>query len=139
MIAECDGGLVVREAKAYVPSAWTWAHAKKVSPLSVVHRLGVWVVQVAGPSPACKAGFVIRRVAPDARKIQLVDVQGQSRSAQFLTAMGADLAAVHAADPRSSKVLEDLKTRAGTWLLRAVQAAKRHTEDDFAAYAASAA
>jgi hypothetical protein len=47
--------------------------------------------------------------------------------------MGADLAAVHAADPRSSKILADLEARTGPGLLRAVKAALAHTERDFAA------
>jgi hypothetical protein len=47
--------------------------------------------------------------------------------------MGADLAAVHAADPRSPRILDDLRTRTGPWLLRAVKAAMAHTERDYRA------
>ena len=50
--------------------------------------------------------------------------------------MGADLAAVHAADPRSPRILDDLETRTGQWLLRAVRAAVQHTARDYAAWSA---
>lgn len=133
-IAEWNGGRVVREAKAYVPSAWIWAHRKKAPRHA-------WFVDLArgsfrSPDPFARAqdGFVIRRVAPDARKIELADVRGRVPAARFLSAMGAELAAVHASDPRSPRVLADLETRTGPWLLRAVRAARQHTERDYAAY-----
>jgi len=136
-IAEWNGGLVVREAKAYVPSAWIWAHDKK-------EPRRPWFVDLArgsfrSPDPllGTEAGFLIRRVAPDARKIELTDVPGPQLSARLLAAMGADLAAVHAADPRSPKIARDLEVRAGGWLLHAVQAAGERTERDYAAYVAT--
>jgi hypothetical protein len=135
-IADWNGGIVVREAKAVVPSAWIWAHDKKESR-------DPWFVDLArgsfrSPDPllGTEAGFVIRRLAPDARKIELTDVPGPQLSARLLAAMGADLAAVHAADPRSPKIAQDLEARAGGWLLRAARAASEHTERDFAAYVA---
>lgn len=136
VIAEWNGGLVVREAKAVVPSAWIWAHDKK-------EPRHAWFVDLArgsfrSPDPllGTEAGFVIRHVAPDARKIELNDVPGPHLPARLLAAMGADLAAVHAADPRSPRIAQDLEARAGGWLLRAVRAASEHIERDFAAYVA---
>ena len=60
---------------------------------------------------------------------------GALRRIDFSPRWAADLAAVHAADPRSPRILEDLDARTGPWLLRAVKAAMQHTQRDFAAYA----
>ena len=132
-IAEWNGGRVVREAKAYVPSAWIWAHRKKEPRDPWFVDLSRGSFRSPDPFARAQAGFVIRRVAPDARKIELADVAGRAPSGRFLAAMGADLAAVHAADPRSPRILDDLEERTGPWLLRAVKAAMAHTERDYAA------
>jgi len=132
-IAEWNGGRVVREAKAYVPSAWIWAHRKKEPRDPWFIDLSRGSFRSPDPFSCARAGFVIRRVAPDARKIELADVAGRARSSRFLAAMGADLAAVHTADPRSPRILDDLRARTGPWLLRAVNAALQHTERDYAA------
>ena len=133
-IAEWNGGRVVREAKAYVPSAWIWAHRKKAPREPWFVDLSRGSFRSPDPFSRAQAGFVIRRVAPDARKIELADVAGRAPSRRFLAAMGADLAAVHAADPRSPRILADLDARTGPGLLRAVKAALEHTERDYAAW-----
>ena len=134
-IAEWNGGRVVREAKAYVPSAWIWAHRKKEPREPWFIDLARGSFRSPDPFSRAEAGFTIRRVAPDARKIELADIAGRAPSGRFLAAMAADLAAVHAADPRSPRILEDLGARTGPWLLRAVKAAMQHTKRDHAAYA----
>lgn len=129
-VAQWDGGLVVREAKAYVPSAWIWAHGKN-------ETRDPWFVELSqgsfrSPDPVLRteAGCVIRRVAPDARKIELADMRGRRLSIRLLEAMGADLAGVHSADPRSARIAQDLNGRKSRWLQRAVQAAAELAERD---------
>jgi len=134
-IAEWNGGRVVREAKAYVPSAWLWAHRKKAPREPWFIDLARGSFRSPDPFSGAQAGFAIRRVAPDARKIELADVAERVPSARFLAAMAADLAAVHAADPRSPAIVEDLSARTGNWLLPAVKAALQQTRQDYAAYA----
>jgi hypothetical protein len=138
-IAEWNGGRVVREAKAYVPSAWLWAHRKRAPRAPWFVDLARGSFRSPDPFARAQAGFIIRRVAPDARKIELADVAGRAPADRFLAAMAADLAAVHAADPRSPRILEDLGARTGPWLLRAVNAALQHTRQDYAAYAGAGA
>ena len=104
---------MVREAKAYVPSAWIWARRKKAPREPWFVDLARGSFRSPDPFARAQAGFAIRRVAPDARKIQLADLAGKAPSARFLAAMGADLAAVHAADPRSPRILDDLEARTG--------------------------
>lgn len=134
-VAEWNGGLVLREAKAHVPSAWSWAHAR--SP-----RRKPWHVDLArgsfrSPDPSLHydAGFTIRRIAPDSRKIDLADV-GHALSLSLLHAMAADVASVHASDPRATRIFDDLKDRPPDWLERAAATAAAHCEGDFAAFRA---
>jgi len=135
VIAQWRGGRIVREAKAYVPSAWTWAHAGSGGrPWYTLLAQGAF----RSPDPTLQSlpGVTIRRMAPDARKIELGDLE-KSLSLQLLHAMGADLAAVHASDPRSAPILDDLSGRHASWLKRCSLAALAGTQVDFQEYSAS--
>jgi hypothetical protein len=132
-VAGWNSGRLVREAKAFVPSAWDWAHQKA--------RRRTWFIDLANgsfrsPDPLLRVegGFVFRRLAPDARKIDLEDIHARALSSRLLGAMGADLAAVHASDPRSTRIAGDLEARAPGWLARAAEAARHATQKDFEAY-----
>jgi hypothetical protein len=136
-VARWNSGRVVREAKAFVPSAWDWAHDRASDQ--------PWFVQLAegsfrSPDPLLHidGSFVFRRIAPDARKIDLEDIHAQGLSTRLLRAMGADLAAVHASDPRSDRIAGDLEARAPAWLARAAEAARHATQKDFETYASRA-
>jgi hypothetical protein len=132
-VACWNSGRVVREAKAFVPSAWDWAHDRA--------RRRTWFIDLANgsfrsPDPLLhvEGGFVFRRLAPDARKIDLEDIHAQKLSTRLLEAMGADVAAVHASDPRSTRIAEDLEARKPGWLAQAAEAARDATQKDFEAY-----
>lgn len=132
-VAKWNGGRVVREAKAFVPSAWDWAHHE------ASHR--TWFIDLAygsfrSPDPVLHIDgkFIIRRIAPDAQKIEFKDVRTQKLSARLLASMGGDLAAVHASDPGSTGIAADLDARKSSWLLRAAEAAAKATRKDFESY-----
>ena len=68
--------------------------------------------------------FIVRRMAADARKINLDDDANAVNSARMITAMGFDLGAIHAADTNSrDNILHDLdKARRGDdWLYEAAR------------------
>lgn len=90
------------------------------------------------PSIRSDAGCVIRRVAPDARKIDLGDLKNRGLTEDLLTAMAADVAAVHAASRKAGRIARDLEARPQRRLQQAVEAARNATERDFAAYRAMA-
>src|SRR5262249_21769680 len=73
-IATWRGGGVVREAKALVPSAWTWAHGRTSRPrfLDLAHG----AFRSPDPHLAISGGFILRRIAADSRKIDLEDMTG---------------------------------------------------------------
>jgi hypothetical protein len=130
LIANWQGGFVVREAKAMVPSAWDWAHAK-AERMPRFLELAFGRCRSPDPSLALAHGFVIRRVAPDARKLDLEDVAAQGLTAVLLEAMGREIGAIHATHRRAERVIDDLGRRGGAWLHVAARAAVEAVQVDF--------
>jgi hypothetical protein len=102
-IARWHGGQVVREAKALVPSAWDWAH-HAAAPKSRFLDLARGPSRSPDPFLDVKAKFIVRRIAPDSRKVDLHDNPGPALHADLLRAMGFDLGAIHAWARRSSPI-----------------------------------
>jgi uncharacterized protein DUF2252 len=134
VIASWNSGRVVREAQALVPSAWAWSHERRGRSRFLDVAYGPF--RSPDPHLRCEAGCVLRRVAPDSRKIEIAQVQVGGLTEDLLAAMAADLASVHAASGKSSRIAEDLDTRPDAWLQEAAAAAKAATQQDFAAYVA---
>ena len=129
MIGLWQGGRLVQEAKASVPSAWHWAHPGS-SAKSRVLELAFGAYRSPDPYLGIKAGYVLRRVAPDTHKVELADVSGQGLDEELLTAMAAELGAIHATHHRTS-ILKDLHRRNARWLDRAAAAAEKAVRRDF--------
>jgi Uncharacterized protein conserved in bacteria (DUF2252) len=128
------GGIAVREAKAAVPSAWEWAHKAPPEPLRF---LDLAQGQFRAPDPflRIRERFVVRRIAADARKIDLTKDLAVKLKAKVIYLMGYDLGAIHADDPKvASRIERDLKSRPSGWLEQAAKAAVRSVRDDFKAY-----
>ncbi|WP_315775348.1 MULTISPECIES: DUF2252 family protein [unclassified Bradyrhizobium] len=139
VVATWRGGRVVREAKALVPSAWTWAKDKPQRKPAPQHRF----IELSNgahraPDPFLRVyrtdegDYVVRRLSADARKIDLGKEAGADLKLVLLRGMGAELASVHAADGRvSSTIAADLRKRGSGWLRRASRAAREATERDY--------
>jgi hypothetical protein len=132
VIASWNSGHVVREAKALVPSAWIWAHGTNDPNRFLEAANGTF--RSPDPRLTCDAGYVLRRVAPDSRKIEISDVQANGLTEDLLAAMAEDLAAVHLASASPAQISKDLDSRDGGWLSEAASAAKDATEHDFAKF-----
>jgi Uncharacterized protein conserved in bacteria (DUF2252) len=142
VVAKVEGGLALREAKALVPSAWLWAHNGK-SKASHLRTLAFG--RYRAPDPFLDSaflgdtgGFVIRRLAPDSRKIELGDRPGTELSrlkTRLLSAMGHDLASIHAASAIGVKALRaDLRKRPQGWLGKAAKTMSDLVESDYRAW-----
>jgi hypothetical protein len=128
-IADWHGGRILREAKALVPSAWTYVHGKQPSGLLQLARS-----KYRAPDPFLdiRHKFVVRRLAPDSRKIELNEQAATHVEGQFLQAMAFDLASIHAAGSVSVDALRrDLKMRPPDWLYDAAKTAAAEVEEDF--------
>jgi hypothetical protein len=128
-IADWHGGRILREAKALVPSAWTWVYGKQPSGLLELARS-----KYRAPDPFLDihGKFVVRRLAPDSRKIELNEKSATHVAGEFLQAMAFDLASVHAAGSAGADALRrDLKKRPHDWLYDAAKTAAAAVEKDF--------
>ncbi|MBB4365579.1 hypothetical protein GGD65_006645 [Bradyrhizobium sp. CIR18] len=134
VIADWCGGQIVREAKALVPSAWDWAHDQQ----GKLRFLDLAKAPYRAPDPHLalerRSGFVIRRLAPDSRKINLGDHANMSLELDLLNVMGFDIGAIHAAKGASERIAADLSKRDNDWLHAAAKAAAAFVEDDFRAW-----
>ncbi len=130
-IAKWRGGQIVREAKALVPSAWSWARGETGSSLQFLN-LAAGSFRAPDPFLALKDGFIIRRIAADSRKIDLGEEAGTKLRTDLLRAMGFDLGAIHAAtNGASRKISDELAARNPGWLHGAAKAAAAAVEEDF--------
>jgi len=128
-IGDWRGGRVLREAKALVPSAWTYVHGSQPSGLLKLARS-----KYRAPDPFLhiRGNFILRRLAPDSRKIELGADAASHLKNYFLQAMAFDLASIHAADRLGVAALRrDLKRRPRGWLYDAAKTAAGAVEQDF--------
>jgi len=133
-IADWRGGKVVREAKALVPSAWDWASGSGGASRFMEVAEGAYR---SPDSSITRAGnFIIRRIAPDARKLDLEDVAKDGRGSALLEAMAADLAAIHVASASVKRIQKDLARRPGGWLASAASKAEEIVRADHQAWKA---
>jgi len=129
------GGQVVREAKALVPSAWTWANGPKQSRNSNFLKLANSRYRAPDRFLELDASrkFILRRVAGDARKIEFGDDAGKGLHTDLMEAMGCDVASIHAADKIGAEALQaDLaKRRPRDWLHAAARVAADKVKRDY--------
>jgi uncharacterized protein (DUF2252 family) len=107
------GARVLREVKPVVPSAVTWASRTPVAPR--VDELLNSPNRCPDPTQQVQDGWIVRRLAPDALKIELGDLTGnratQAEEEKLFTSMGAELAHLHAGSGRDKAITEDLNQR----------------------------
>jgi len=127
----CHGGLVAREAKAWLPSAWGWVRGK---PKQRDYALELLKRSVRQPDPyyTVKDGYVVRRIGPHCGRIELADFPKQRDERLILKDMGRETANLHLATPgQRAKVLRDLAGRKADWLASATQAMAAATTRDW--------
>ncbi|GLC97140.1 hypothetical protein Tamer19_65490 [Cupriavidus sp. TA19] len=115
-MANWQGGAIVREAKALVPSSWYWANNRKTKASRFID---VANGAYRSPDPFLQIcdSFILRRIGPDSRKLDIDDVAKAGRGPQLLEAMGRDVGSIHAAHRRVSEVLTHLRSQPKGWLL----------------------
>jgi uncharacterized protein (DUF2252 family) len=136
--AQWKGGPVVREAKAIVPSAWSYARQAASSKMyvtdisQVLHRAqDPWY-------HLTERNVLVRRLSPNNHKIEM-DVLGDWMLEQgLLTDMARELANIHLGrDGIGVEISIDLDRHDQGWLLQAAHKAVQSVEDDFCAFSRS--
>jgi hypothetical protein len=133
-IAEFSGGLVAREAKAAAPSA---AHtgASSDDPLTAYKEIERQAIRVRDPYLTLVDGWIVRRLSPEARKIELVELTSLSDMRHFFHATGRELANVHIGVAQTGEALSDkLRMLPSDWLRDASDRAASFIRAEFQAF-----
>jgi hypothetical protein len=115
------GGLIAREAKALVPPAASWAQNKAASIryAEILKR----AVRVPDPLFRVEGNWLVRRLAPDCTKIEMVDLPDQRNEERLLYCMGWETANIHLGTKGArAAILKDLRKRKPGWLLKSARA-----------------
>lgn len=121
-IANWEGGCIAREAKAMTPSACIWlagqvGHRQFYYPQAITQA-----VRAHDPFQKIVGRWLVRRLSPDANRIEIADLPKERDEETLLHAMGSEAANVHAGTKRQVKnILDDLRRRKPTWLYSAAK------------------
>ncbi|HEV8015298.1 MAG TPA: DUF2252 family protein [Stellaceae bacterium] len=134
-IADSDGGLVAREAKTMLPSAYgARGESSKTYYAAIIKR----AVRAPDPFVAIERGWLLRRLAPLCTRIELADLPKRKDERVLLEAMGAETANIHLGSPSALPALRrDLKRRGDDWLRDAARRMAKATVEDWNAWRAS--
>jgi hypothetical protein len=136
-LAAWHDGMVAREAKAMLPSAYGWATGDpdtKIRYMDVVDR----AVRCPDPFLALSGGWLIRRLAPHCSRIELAQYPKSRGEIRLLHAMGRETANIHYGTPKAlPAVAADLKKRKPGWLYAAAIAMAEATIRDWEIWRAS--
>jgi Uncharacterized protein conserved in bacteria (DUF2252) len=124
------GSTVAREAKALAPSALSALTGRKERPRARMELLEE-AVRVPDPFQAFEDGWIIRRLAPDCRKIEIDQLARRGDDERFLRAMGWEVANLHLATGKPRAMVRDLDRRPKRWLEEAVVVMAKAVERDF--------
>lgn len=129
-VADFEGGPVCREAKALVPSAWTWARGDDSQTIRYQKALDI-AVRAHDPFVRLHGRWIVRRLAPDCSKIDLAHFPKVKDESKLLHAMGWETANLHLGSGQVKQVLADLVKRRGDWLHKAAATMVAATRADW--------
>ncbi len=125
-VAGWRGALVAREAKAMVPSAWDWAgHRDGLAgggtlPRGRFPELLTSPRRCPDPWVSVHGDWLVRRLAPDCRRVELKDLPATRDEVHLLECMGRELANVHLGTPGAAAAVGlHLARRPDGWLAEA--------------------
>ena len=122
-LADHQGGLVAREAKAALPSAWTWAAGRADARRQYGAEILARAVRCPDPYLRPTAKWIIRRLAADCSKLDLALLPRRRDERRLLRAMGWETANIHLGTPGARRALRrDLAAQPPGWLDQAARA-----------------
>jgi len=130
-IGNWNGGRVVREAKALVPSAWDWAN-DRIGPVGLFQLVSTGRYRSPDPFLKVRSDFVVRRIASDSQKIDFSEEDAWAYGPDLLASMGADLAAIHlAGNVNAGDINGNLDEREPDWRHNASKTVEEFVMKDF--------
>jgi hypothetical protein len=134
-LADWQGGPVARQAKPLLPSVWSLIPGGDRKPR--FSEIAFSKFRVPDPWLRLKKGIIVRRVAPNSRKLDFPALSDLALMRRVLTAMGAELANLHAARrSRARAIAADLSGRRPSWLRDAACKVAEATRQDRVAWRA---
>jgi len=131
-IAQSEGALVAREAKAMLPSAFAWQRRNGKIYYAAMLKTAI---RAADPFVAIEQDWLIRRLGPHCSRIELDDLPKRKDERVLLEAMGAETANIHLGSAAALPALRrDLKARSKDWLHDAARRMAKATFDDWRAW-----
>ena len=133
-IGQAGGGLVAREAKAMLPSAYGFVTRSSDDRYYLAGAVAR-AVRAHDPFYGARKGWVLRRLAPHCTRIELGDFPQRRDERLLLDAMGRETANVHLGSPAAiAAVRDDLKRRSTRWLHDAALRMAEATTADWRAW-----
>ena len=122
-LAPWRSGSIAREAKALVPSAWLWQQATAGSEL-YYEKVLTTAVRMIDPWIHLAGQWIVRRLSPDCRRIELGSLPADRNELKLLAAMGRETANIHLGNGEAARkaIGEDLDKRPRKWLRKAALA-----------------
>jgi Uncharacterized protein conserved in bacteria (DUF2252) len=127
--ARWHGGRIVREAKALVPSGWDWSHGTNTG----FRYLEVAQGASRSPDPHLQvcSKFLLRRLSPESRKLELGHGDDIEWDRKLLSAMGHEIGSIHAdSKPAAAQIMKNLN-ELDAWFEPAVNEAAKSVRSDF--------
>ena len=130
-LSSWKGAYIAREAKAIRTSAWAW-YGKTSSEKLYGPELATKAVRVQDPCVRFQGHWLVRRLAPDCCRIELVSLPKERDEARLLYDMGWETGNMHLASATAiSAVRKDLGRRKSRWLHKASKAMLKATLADW--------
>ncbi|MEH3145110.1 MAG: DUF2252 family protein [Methylobacterium frigidaeris] len=130
-VGEWLGGLTAREVKAAVPSAAYMHEEERRDPAADGRRLVAAACRAPDPALAIDGDWVLRRLSPEARKVEIEEIEHAPDQRHLLHAMGRELANVHLGSAGGAGPLRSfLETLPDHWLRHAAALAADRVRED---------
>jgi hypothetical protein len=130
-LSSSGGAYIAREAKAIRPSASAWNSGTSTAVVYGPRLIGR-CLRVLDPFVQFHSRWVVRRLAPDCSRIELVSLAAERDEARLLYSMGWETANMHFGSPQAiPEVKRDLAKRKGRWLHKAAKAMCKATLKDW--------
>ena len=137
-IGTWHGGLVAREAKAAAPSALRMPKTGITDPLADYRRIEALGFRARDPQLRLADRWGVRRLSPEARKIEIAEIEAVTDRQALLEAMGRELANMHRGTAgRAAQLRKALAGLPKNWLHRAAAAVVDRVREDYDAFRGS--
>jgi len=134
-IADWHGGRIAREAKALVPSSFSWAQNHE-GPAEILYQIIInRAVRCPDPFVQLRGRWIVRRLGPHCSRIELASLRAPGTELRLLHAMGWETANVHLGTLSARKsILRHLEKQKAKWLHHAAEAMLQAVRDDWAVW-----